>query len=60
MLSNDFLGCPYHAPQKGLSAHGNPRHGLLLSMMAGTFVSMYLFRVTITTKDPEVTQVKLI
>ncbi|XP_046876803.1 glucose-6-phosphate exchanger SLC37A4b [Hypomesus transpacificus] len=39
--------------KKGLSAHGNPRHGLLLSMMAGTFVSMYLFRVTITTKDPE-------
>ncbi|XP_062341742.1 glucose-6-phosphate exchanger SLC37A4b [Osmerus eperlanus] len=39
--------------KKGLSTHGNPRHALLLSMMAGMFVSMYLFRVTITTEDPE-------
>ncbi|CAL9685947.1 unnamed protein product [Knipowitschia caucasica] len=34
--------------RKGLSTHGNPRHGLLLLMMAGMYVSMYLFRVTIT------------
>ncbi|XP_064156980.1 glucose-6-phosphate exchanger SLC37A4a [Anguilla rostrata] len=34
--------------RQGLRSHGNPRHGLLLSMMAGMFVSMYLFRVTVT------------
>ncbi|XP_038610359.1 glucose-6-phosphate exchanger SLC37A4 isoform X1 [Tachyglossus aculeatus] len=32
----------------GLSLHGNPRHGLLLGMMAGMAASMYLFRVTVT------------
>uniref|UniRef100_A0ABI7Y3C4 Major facilitator superfamily (MFS) profile domain-containing protein n=1 Tax=Felis catus TaxID=9685 RepID=A0ABI7Y3C4_FELCA len=32
----------------GLSIYGNPRHGLLLLMMAGMTVSMYLFRVTVT------------
>lgn len=37
----------------GLGTHGNPRHGLLLLMMAGMCVSMYLFRVTIT---PEISQ----
>lgn len=39
--------------RKGLSTHGNPRHSLLLAMMAGMFVSMYLFRVTITAEDPQ-------
>ncbi|KAJ8400348.1 hypothetical protein AAFF_G00397310 [Aldrovandia affinis] len=39
--------------QQGLRSHGNPRHGLLLSMMAGMFVSMYLFRVTITPDSPK-------
>ncbi|XP_033851728.3 glucose-6-phosphate exchanger SLC37A4-like isoform X1 [Acipenser ruthenus] len=34
--------------RQGLRSHGNPRHALLLSMMAGMTVSMYLFRVTIT------------
>ncbi|XP_063061921.1 glucose-6-phosphate exchanger SLC37A4a [Engraulis encrasicolus] len=34
--------------KQGLSINGNPRHGLLLSMMAGMCVSMYLFRVTVT------------
>ncbi|XP_051895806.1 glucose-6-phosphate exchanger SLC37A4a isoform X2 [Pristis pectinata] len=34
--------------RKGLRSHGNPRHGLLLSMMAGMALSMYLFRVTVT------------
>ncbi|CAH2319600.1 glucose-6-phosphate exchanger SLC37A4 isoform X1 [Pelobates cultripes] len=32
----------------GLKNYGNPRHGLLLSMMAGMAVSLYLFRVTVT------------
>lgn len=40
--------------QRGLGTHGNPRHGLLLLMMAGMFVSMYLFRVTITPEIPKV------
>ncbi|XP_053501463.1 glucose-6-phosphate exchanger SLC37A4b [Ictalurus furcatus] len=34
--------------RQGLGTHGNPRHTLLLTMMAGMAVSMYLFRVTIT------------
>ncbi|XP_076875391.1 glucose-6-phosphate exchanger SLC37A4b isoform X2 [Brachyhypopomus gauderio] len=38
--------------RQGLGSHGNPRHGLLLSMMAGMAVSMYLFRVTITPEEP--------
>ncbi|XP_078388661.1 glucose-6-phosphate exchanger SLC37A4a [Cetorhinus maximus] len=37
--------------RKGLRSHGNPRHGLLLSMMAGMAVSLYLFRVTVTTES---------
>ncbi|XP_036450954.1 glucose-6-phosphate exchanger SLC37A4b [Colossoma macropomum] len=37
----------------GLGTHGNPRHGLLLTMMAGMTVSMYLFRVTITAEIPK-------
>ncbi|XP_041947277.1 glucose-6-phosphate exchanger SLC37A4-like isoform X1 [Alosa pseudoharengus] len=37
----------------GLSVHGSPRHGLLLSMMTGMYVSMYLFRVTITPETPK-------
>lgn len=40
--------------QQGLGTHGNPRHGLLIAMMAGMYVSMYLFRVTITPEIPEV------
>ncbi|NXG39400.1 G6PT1 protein, partial [Dromaius novaehollandiae] len=38
----------------GLSNYGNPRHALLLSMMAGMCVSMYLFRVTVTGDSPKV------
>ncbi|MFT7800272.1 glucose-6-phosphate exchanger SLC37A4-like [Arapaima gigas] len=34
--------------KQGLRSHGNPRHALLISMMAGMFVSMCLFRVTVT------------
>ncbi|NXV51098.1 G6PT1 protein, partial [Uria aalge] len=37
----------------GLSSHGNPRHALLLSMMAGMCVSMFLFRVTVTGDSPK-------
>uniref|UniRef100_A0A3P9P0C9 Glucose-6-phosphate exchanger SLC37A4-like n=1 Tax=Poecilia reticulata TaxID=8081 RepID=A0A3P9P0C9_POERE len=40
--------------RKGLSTHGNPRHGLLILMMAGMYVSMYLFRVTITPEVPKI------
>ncbi|NXI34919.1 G6PT1 protein, partial [Galbula dea] len=38
----------------GLSSHGNPRHALLLSMMAGMCLSMFLFRVTVTGDSPKV------
>ncbi|XP_077106073.1 glucose-6-phosphate exchanger SLC37A4 isoform X2 [Ranitomeya variabilis] len=34
--------------KSGLRNYGNPRHGLLLSMMAGMVVSLFLFRVTVT------------
>ncbi|KFP49100.1 Glucose-6-phosphate translocase, partial [Cathartes aura] len=37
----------------GLSSYGNPRHALLLSMMAGMCVSMFLFRVTVTGDSPK-------
>ncbi|XP_054853690.1 glucose-6-phosphate exchanger SLC37A4 isoform X2 [Eublepharis macularius] len=39
--------------QVGLSHYGNPRHALLLSMMAGMSASMYLFRVTVTSSSPQ-------
>lgn len=39
--------------RQGLSTHGNPRHGLLILMMSGMYVSMYLFRVTITSDMPQ-------
>lgn len=38
----------------GLHLYGNPRHGLLLSMMAGMCVSMYLFRTTVTAHSSNV------
>ncbi|NWZ70186.1 G6PT1 protein, partial [Acrocephalus arundinaceus] len=38
----------------GLSSYGNPRHALLLSMMAGMCLSMFLFRVTVTGDSPKV------
>ncbi|XP_004412664.1 PREDICTED: glucose-6-phosphate translocase isoform X2 [Odobenus rosmarus divergens] len=40
-------------PQAGLSVYGNPRHGLLLFMMAGMTVSVYLFRVTVSSDSPK-------
>lgn len=42
------------SPQARPSLYGNPRHGLLLFMMAGMTVSMYLFRVTVTSDSPKV------
>ncbi|KFV78821.1 Glucose-6-phosphate translocase, partial [Struthio camelus australis] len=42
----------------GLSNYGNPRHALLLSMMAGMCVSMYLFRVTVTGDSPKVSALR--
>ncbi|CAB1349049.1 unnamed protein product [Coregonus sp. 'balchen'] len=38
---------------QGMKSHGNPRHFLLISMMAGMFGSMYLFRVTVTPDSPK-------
>uniref|UniRef100_A0A8D0GA26 Solute carrier family 37 member 4 n=1 Tax=Sphenodon punctatus TaxID=8508 RepID=A0A8D0GA26_SPHPU len=35
------------------SGYGNPRHTLLLSMMAGMSASMYLFRATVTGDSPK-------
>ncbi|XP_072547118.1 glucose-6-phosphate exchanger SLC37A4a [Salminus brasiliensis] len=40
--------------RQGLRVYGNPRHGLLLSMMAGMCVSMYLFRTTVTQESSNV------
>lgn len=48
---------PFVISQKGLSSHGNPRHSLLILMMAGMYVSMYLFRVTVTSEIPKVVQI---
>ncbi|CDQ63524.1 glucose-6-phosphate exchanger SLC37A4a [Salvelinus fontinalis] len=39
--------------QQGMKSHGNPRHFLLISMMAGMFGSMYLFRITVTPDSPK-------
>ncbi|NXN14357.1 G6PT1 protein, partial [Indicator maculatus] len=43
----------------GLSSHGNPRHTLLLSMMAGMCLSMFLFRVTVTGESPKVSSAQV-
>ncbi|XP_070773953.1 glucose-6-phosphate exchanger SLC37A4b isoform X2 [Enoplosus armatus] len=40
--------------RQGLGTHGNPRHGLLIVMMAGMYGSMYLFRVTVTPEIPQI------
>ena len=50
------LTLPGLCPQAGLSIYGNPRHGLLLFMMAGMTASMYLFRVTVTSDSPKVSK----
>ncbi|KAK2912699.1 glucose-6-phosphate exchanger SLC37A4a [Channa argus] len=40
--------------KQGMRIYGNPRHLILICMMAGMFVSMYLFRVTVTPESPKV------
>uniref|UniRef100_A0A3Q2YXR7 Solute carrier family 37 member 4a n=1 Tax=Hippocampus comes TaxID=109280 RepID=A0A3Q2YXR7_HIPCM len=37
-----------------IRTYGNPRHFVLILMMAGMFVSMYLFRITVTADSPKV------
>ncbi|XP_061660279.1 glucose-6-phosphate exchanger SLC37A4b isoform X1 [Syngnathoides biaculeatus] len=39
--------------RSGLGTHGNPRHGLLIAMMAAMYVTMYLFRVTLKPEIPK-------
>uniref|UniRef100_A0A8C7XJX6 Solute carrier family 37 member 4a n=1 Tax=Oryzias sinensis TaxID=183150 RepID=A0A8C7XJX6_9TELE len=41
--------------KQGQRIYGNPRHFLLICMMAGMYVSMYLFRVTVTPDSSKVT-----
>uniref|UniRef100_A0A3P9KBE0 Major facilitator superfamily (MFS) profile domain-containing protein n=1 Tax=Oryzias latipes TaxID=8090 RepID=A0A3P9KBE0_ORYLA len=40
--------------QQGLKTHGSPRHSLLILMMGGMYLSMHLFRVTITPEIPKI------
>lgn len=40
--------------QEGKRIYGNPRHFVLICMMVGMFVSMYLFRVTVTPASSQV------
>ncbi|TKS81264.1 Glucose-6-phosphate exchanger SLC37A4 [Collichthys lucidus] len=40
--------------KQGVRIYGNPRHFILICMMAGMFVSMYLFRVTVTPDSSKV------
>ncbi|XP_074536327.1 glucose-6-phosphate exchanger SLC37A4a isoform X2 [Halichoeres trimaculatus] len=40
--------------KQGKRIYGNPRHFILIFMMAGIFVSMYLFRVTVTPNSSSV------
>lgn len=54
LCSSWGLTLPGLCPQAGLSIYGNPRHGLLLFMMAGMTASMYLFRATVTSDSPKV------
>ncbi|KAG8141684.1 hypothetical protein E2320_007246, partial [Naja naja] len=37
----------------GLSIYGNPRHPLLILMMASMAASLFLFRVTVTNSSPK-------
>lgn len=45
---------PPHFEQQGIKIYGNPRHFLLICMMAGMYVSMFLFRVTVTPTSSQV------
>lgn len=40
--------------QQGMKIYGNPRHFILICMMAGMYVSMFLFRVTVTPDSSQV------
>uniref|UniRef100_I3JD83 Solute carrier family 37 member 4a n=1 Tax=Oreochromis niloticus TaxID=8128 RepID=I3JD83_ORENI len=40
--------------RQGMRLYGNPRHFILICMMAGMFVSMYLFRLTVTPDSSKV------
>lgn len=40
--------------QQGMKIYGNPRHFVLICMMAGMYVSMFLFRVTVTPDSSQV------
>ncbi|XP_017275612.1 glucose-6-phosphate exchanger SLC37A4a isoform X2 [Kryptolebias marmoratus] len=40
--------------RQGMRLHGNPRHSILITMMAGMFVSMYVFRVTVSADSSKV------
>ncbi|XP_054868052.1 glucose-6-phosphate exchanger SLC37A4a isoform X2 [Amphiprion ocellaris] len=40
--------------KQGVRIYGNPRHFILICMMAGMFVSMYLFRITVTPNSSKV------
>lgn len=50
------LVCPVspRVEQQGIKIYGNPRHFLLICMMAGMYVSMFLFRVTVTPDSSQV------
>ncbi|KAM6946352.1 glucose-6-phosphate exchanger SLC37A4a [Aplochiton taeniatus] len=38
--------------KQGMQSHGNPRHFILILMMAGMSISMYLFRTTVSPDSP--------
>lgn len=40
--------------KQGIKIYGNPRHFLLICMMAGMYVSMFLFRATVTPDSSQV------
>lgn len=50
------LVCPVSPcfEQQGIKIYGNPRHFLLICMMAGMYVSMFLFRATVTPDSSQV------
>ncbi|XP_073339020.1 glucose-6-phosphate exchanger SLC37A4a isoform X2 [Pagrus major] len=52
-LAAGFLSDKAVAKQ-GMRVYGNPRHFVLICMMAGMFASMYLFRVTVTPNSSQV------
>lgn len=51
--TSPFL-CLFVFVQQGMKIYGNPRHFVLICMMAGMYVSMFLFRVTVTPDSSQV------